>query len=754
MYRAIAAALAVAAACAPALCAEEPGTADFEAIFDGRTLDGWQGQDMSFWSVEDGAITGTITADHAPPMNQYLIYQPALVDNFELKLDFRLTGSTTPNTNGGFQFRSRRLPGGDVAGYQVDNNFGRPWKVRLYDEFGRHDLALEGQRSRFDAAGQRHVEPLKLDPAAGDFRLDRWHEYHLIADGPNLSLAINGHLVAACTDDDPQQFEPLGVLAMQLHTGPPMKAQFKNIRLKRLARAEPLSAREELMAHAALDWQLGHRRDAHQPPLTVHGNVAAQVGARGSGARRDAVVAELDQGYFDGAAAWNVNGDALTVYLRCRVPDGNWSQPLFSKSDDAGRANFNLFGGELSERPGADIAFAMETDRGRFQVSFPVSRIDPRAWHDLVGRYDGRRLELLCDGKVMAAEDAAGALLSNNGPVLIGGRLDPDGGRRQFRGQLEEAAVWNRALADDELRIVTRRMVLLGEPAARRLSAGDHWRRVTVDGRQRSYLIHVPPGYAPEKPAPVVLVFHGLGMNARLMSRLTGMSRKADEAGFIAVYPNGTGVANLYLTFNAGALSPERAKQRPDDVRFVAALLDDLPRHVHVDPRRVYATGMSIGGMMCYRLAAEMSDRIAAIAPVAAAAAVSQPKPSRPVPVMHFHGQVDAIVPISGPGDDTPSTVRFRSVEDSIRLWVELNECPSEAEVTELPDAANDGTRVTRRVFGPGTGGAEVVLFVVEGGGHTWPGQPAPLALMGQSTLDVSANDLMWEFFKRFAIGK
>ena len=71
-----------------------------------------------------------------------------------------------------------------------------------------------------------------------------------------------------------------------------------------------------------------------------------------------------------------------------------------------------------------------------------------------------------------------------------------------------------------------------------------------------------------------------------------------------------------------------------------------------------------------------------------------------------------------------------------------------------MPDAANDGTRVTRRVFGPGTGGAEVVLFVVEGGGHTWPGQPAPLALMGQSTLDVSANDLMWEFFKRFAIGK
>ena len=104
---------------------------------------------MSFWSIEDGAITGTISPEHAPAMNQYLVWQPELVENFELELDFRLTGSATTNTNGGFQFRSRRLPNGDVAGYQVDNNFGQPWKVRLYDEFGRHDLALEGQRSVF-----------------------------------------------------------------------------------------------------------------------------------------------------------------------------------------------------------------------------------------------------------------------------------------------------------------------------------------------------------------------------------------------------------------------------------------------------------------------------------------------------------------------------------------------------------------------------------------------------------------------------
>jgi polyhydroxybutyrate depolymerase len=187
-------------------------------------------------------------------------------------------------------------------------------------------------------------------------------------------------------------------------------------------------------------------------------------------------------------------------------------------------------------------------------------------------------------------------------------------------------------------------------------------------------------------------------------------------------------------------------------VRFVAELLDDLANHVRVDPRRVYATGLSNGGMMCYRLAAELSERIAAIAPVAASMAIGDPKPGRPVPIMHFHGALDTIVPISGPGDDTPPFVRFRSVDESIRQWVKRNACPDEPAETEMPDVEDDGTRVKRCVYGPGTNGAEVVLFVIEGGGHTWPGQKSPLALMGASTLDISANDLIWEFFKRHAL--
>ncbi|MEX0675629.1 MAG: family 16 glycoside hydrolase [Pirellulales bacterium] len=753
MLRAISAVLAILASLALASAARAADEAGFEPIFDGQSLTGWSGQDMSFWSVEDGAMTGTISPDHAPAMNQYLVYQPALVDDFELKLDFRLTGSATPNTNGGFQFRSRRLPGGDVAGYQVDNNFGQPWKVRLYDEFGRHDLALEGQRCRFDGQGRKHVEPLPLEAGAADFRLDEWHEYHLIADGPNLALAINGRLVAACTDDDPEQFEPAGVLAMQLHTGPPMKAQFKNVRLKRLGRAQSLSPRQQLMAVAALDWRLGHRAASHQPPLAVTGKMAPGLAAQGTGARGDALVARLEGAYFDGGKDWNASGSALTVFVRARVADGNWSHALFAKRGGRDRVNFNLFGVDLPGQPGADIGFEIRTDRGTFQASFPVSRMDAQAWHDLVGRYDGAAIEILCDGKVMDRRDAGGELVKNDEPILIGAQTDDGRVVRPFTGELEEAALWTRALSDDELQVVTRSEPQPPRAVPARLAAGDHTRTLSVDERQRSYLIHVPPGYAPETPTPVVLVFHGLGMNARLMAAFCGMHQKSDEAGFIAVYPNGTGPANLlYLTFNAGGVSAERAKTRPDDVRFVAELLDELAREVNVDARRVYATGISNGGMMCYRLAAELSDRIAAIAPVAASVAIDQTKPSRPVSVMHFHGAADPIVPFGGPSQDTPPFVRFKSVEESIRLWVKLNQCPEEPAVTDLPDAEDDGTRVKRKTFGPGPDGAEVVLFVIEGGGHTWPGQKSPLALLGKSTLDISANDLIWEFFKKHSL--
>jgi polyhydroxybutyrate depolymerase len=283
------------------------------------------------------------------------------------------------------------------------------------------------------------------------------------------------------------------------------------------------------------------------------------------------------------------------------------------------------------------------------------------------------------------------------------------------------------------------------------LAPGNHTRELNVDERERTYLVHVPTQYDSEKPTPVVLIFHGAGTNADITVPFTGLNRKSDEAGFVAVYPNGTG-AGIFLTWNAGGRKGKFAENAPDDVKFVGKLLDDLGTVVNVDSKRVFATGISNGGMMCYRLAAELSDRIAAIAPVAGAMAIEEAKPKRPVSVMHFHGKSDNMVPFGGPNQKTPKFLTFKSVEESISIWRQINECPEEAKITDFPDQKNDGTTAQQKCYGPGKDEAEVILIEIENGGHTWPGEKSPISFIGKSTLDISANDLMWEFFQKHSM--
>ena len=195
-----------------------------------------------------------------------------------------------------------------------------------------------------------------------------------------------------------------------------------------------------------------------------------------------------------------------------------------------------------------------------------------------------------------------------------------------------------------------------------------------------------------------------------------------------------------------------------DDVKFTARLLDDLATVVRVDPKRVFATGISDGAMMSYMLAAELSDRIAAIAPVSGTLAIAKINLKRPVPVMHFHGTADTYVPYDGPRTAWQRGLKMLPVEEAIKAWAKLDGCPDQPKVTSMPDTAKDGTTVTKLVYGPGTDGAEVVLFVIKNGGHAWPGRAAagragfaPGGLvekrLGKATMNLSANDLMWDFF-------
>ena len=260
---------------------------------------------------------------------------------------------------------------------------------------------------------------------------------------------------------------------------------------------------------------------------------------------------------------------------------------------------------------------------------------------------------------------------------------------------------------------------------------------IKVDGRERTFVVHVPPSYDPAKATPLVLNFHGYQMSPKLEDWLTRMSEKSDAAGFVVVYPQGVGART---SFNAGICCGVAAHDNVDDVAFTSAMLDRLEADLCIDTRRVYATGMSNGGFMSHRLGCALADRIAAIAPVAGINGDPLCSPSRPVPVLDFHGTDDPTVPYDG----DPKR-GWLSAPASVEAWAARDGCDGER-VESSP-----GTHV-RCVTRPHCrAGAEVTLCTVEGGGHTWPGgvNVPWIAGQGSTNQDVSANDLIWDFFQK-----
>ena len=208
----------------------KPDTEGFVPIFNGRDMTGWEGK-PGWWKVEDGALTSESTPEKPCKKCNYLMWRDGKAADFELKLKYRIIGG-----NSGVQFRSRELPDWDIAGYQADLDAPGQWTGCLYDvNTGRAAVSMRGQKTVIDPDGKKQITNVADSKELGKVvKKNDWNQYHVIARGSHILLKINGVLMTEVTDNEKGKASKEGIFAFQMHPGPPMKVQFKDIRLKRM----------------------------------------------------------------------------------------------------------------------------------------------------------------------------------------------------------------------------------------------------------------------------------------------------------------------------------------------------------------------------------------------------------------------------------------------------------------------------------------------------------------------------------------
>jgi polyhydroxybutyrate depolymerase len=308
-------------------------------------------------------------------------------------------------------------------------------------------------------------------------------------------------------------------------------------------------------------------------------------------------------------------------------------------------------------------------------------------------------------------------------------------------------------------------LVVVGSTGSDARCQGDEKRTLKHGERERTYILRLPKELPKDKPVPLVIYFHGGSEKREYPTRSGKFGELADRERFIFVMPHAVGGH-----WNDGRETDfESFHEKVDDAGFVAAMIAQIEKQYRIDPKRIFAVGISNGGVCSHYIAAQMAEKIAAIAPVSGG--MPDPfhqrfKPKEPVSVLIIQGTKDPGASYKGgkvPDAKGLNRGRMLGADDTVRMWVDHNGCRKEPATEQLPDTdPKDGCTVTRFTWPKGRNGTEVVLYKIDGGGHRWPGKDPPVVLsasqaqpevltarLGARCLDFDANEVIWEFFKR-----
>jgi polyhydroxybutyrate depolymerase len=313
--------------------------------------------------------------------------------------------------------------------------------------------------------------------------------------------------------------------------------------------------------------------------------------------------------------------------------------------------------------------------------------------------------------------------------------------------------------------------------------SGDYEFSLNHGGLTRRYLVHVPSSYNNKTSAPLILVFHGGGGNAEDSVGYFNLNEKSNEEGFIVVYPEGTGYMineRLFGSWNGGTCCPPAYDNNVDDIGFIKKMIDELKTNFNIDNNKIFSTGMSNGAIMSYGLACELSDTIAAIGPSGSIGHFNECNQTRPVPVLHFHGEADPCAKYYGCEECTSclgeifvalgANIKLKktkviSVPEFINQWRTRNKCSNKTIVTY------QNKNATCITYQDCDKNAEVTLCTIKELGHNWPGNTefevkacdqfpngricnSWKNAVGALSSDIIANDKLWEFFENHPMNK